>query len=507
VKPRHLTLAALAIIFGTSACATERHGVGLNKFDLVKQYTGYASGGDASHRYLKVTQAMGRKAILDARDANVGYLRVSATGFSPSDLQMWREEPSRYWARIDELMDDLDKAGVKGIFTFIWNTDQFPLMTGETAHDLLSNPDSRSYRAAESYIAQFVERYRHRRTILFYELTNEMNLGADLDTVSRCHKEEGKASCAAKANYTTAEMIQFTRRLAALIRGLDPARPISSGFAVPRPSAEHLRARPEWRTGKADFTPDTLQQFQRHLGDIHQDLDLISVHLYPTEANRRFGTSDRRSTQLLEIVKQAADNIGKPLFIGEFGDSERLDGTADSYTVRALDRIVALDIPYSAVWAWQFYQKTPYTTRDNQHTAYSLEPGITDAAIYAIARTNERMGKRVPARSLPDRIPPRVVLTWPLECSTLRDLQNLYAVASDDSGAMGAVEFWLDDRLQTSDFTPPYEATLATSGIARGEHTIKVKAIDQAGNSAEYLTIIRVGKQGPGSACSQGLER
>ena len=74
-----------AVVLGSNSLATENHqSIGLNKFDLLKQYTGLASGGDGSTRYRKVTQAMGRKAIADARDAGVTYLRVAATGFAPS---------------------------------------------------------------------------------------------------------------------------------------------------------------------------------------------------------------------------------------------------------------------------------------------------------------------------------------------------------------------------------------------------------------------------------------
>ena len=504
-----LLLTISSAVMGRNCHAAEiSQSIGLNKFDLLKQYTGLASGGDGSPRYRKVTQAMGKKAIADAHDAGVTYLRVSATGFGPyafnrpGDLDLWLKNPAAYWALIDELMGDLETYGMRAVFTFIWNPVQFPAMAGETVHDLLSNPQSRSAKLAERYILEFVQRYKGRKAVLFYELTNELNLGADLDTVARCRSQQQAPMCEPKSNYTTAEMIAFTRRLAGLFRGLDPARSISSGFSVPRPAAEHLRARPEWITGKADFTPDTPVQLEKNLADIHAGVDLISVHLYPYDGNRRFGVTDQRSTALLDTLKLAADKTGKPLFIGEFGDEERLDGGMDSYTVRMLDRIVALKVPYSAVWVWEFYQKSPFITG----TRHSLEPGVTDSLIDKIRQANRRMGNSVPSGDRPDNMPPRVVLTWPLDCTIVRDGQQLHAVASDDSGAVTRVEFWLDNVQVATDSATPYQATLKMDGVEAGDHALMARAFDHAGNRAEYRSRVINGKPSEGSPCGVPTE-
>ena len=504
-----LVLALCCVLLGSahSAGSSPTSSVGLNKFDLTNQYTGRASGGDGSPAYRKVTQAMGRKAIADARDANVAYLRVAAPGFAPSafqrpgDLDLWVKAPAAYWQLIDNLMDDLEAASMQAVFTFIWNPAQFPAMAGETVHDLLTNPTSRSAQLAERYVREFVLRYKDRKTILFYELTNELNLGADLDLVGRCRREQVLPLCEPKGNYTTEEMTGFTRHLAERIRSLDPSRPISSGFTVPRPAAEHLRARPEWVTGKADFTLDTPAQLEKNLADIHAGLDMISVHLYPNESNRRFGATDLRGTGLLDVVWQAANKIGKPLFVGEFGDVDSMEGEANTYTVRMLDRIAELKVPYSALWVWEFYQKTPYTTRDNPHTAFSLEPGTTDALIDRIRRTNIRLGNSLPHRQQPDQVPPRVVLTWPLACATVPDTQTIFAVASDDSGSVERVEFWLDNVLIAADPAPPYEATMEVGGFKKGDHALIAKAFDQANNQAEYHSRVIIGKPTMGSPC------
>ncbi|MGR8933850.1 MAG: Ig-like domain-containing protein [Gammaproteobacteria bacterium] len=471
--------------------------VGLNKFDLAMQYLGTASGGDGSERFRKVTRAMGRKSIVDAHDADVPFMRIAVTGYAPSaygkrgDLDLWLHNPSAYWAQIDALMDDLEAADMRAVCIFMFNPVQFPAMTRETVHDLLTDPQSRSSLLAERYIREFVQRYKHRRAVLFYELTNEFNLGADLDLAARCRKTLVAELCVPRSNYTTAEMIGYTRRFADLLHRLDPSRPVSSGFAIPRPSAEHLRAQPEWVSGKADWRLDTAAQFEKNLADIHAGIDLISVHLYPTPRSRLSPKAPTSATEELEIAKKAADSIGKPLFVGEFGDIKRIDGAPDSFPVLMLDRIAALKVPYSAVWAWEFYQRTPYTTRDSKPSAYSLEPGENDTLIAAIRQTNRKLGNRLTETvSGPDKSPPRVVLNWPLECAVLADAQAVHAVASDDSGKVARVEFWMDNRKFATDASPPYSANLTTAKLAAGRHWLTAKAYDQAGNAAEYHTLV-----------------
>ena len=353
--------------------APPQQAIGFNKFELAKQYLGNASGGDGSGRYRNVTVRMARKALADARDAGVRFLRVSATGFAPAapgqpgDLDLWVKDPAAHWAQMDMMFDDLDAAGLELVPSFVWNITQFPAMNGETVRHLVTDPKSSAYQMTERYVREFIQRYKGRKTILFYELTNELNLGADLDTVGRCTRESAPANmaplCKPKGNYTTDEMIGFTKRLAAVVRQADGSRQISSGFSVPRAAAEHLRARPEWVTGTADFSPDSVEQYQRNLADIHSSVDIISVHLYPGQGNARFGDTNPKGTALLEQTQKAAVKAGKPLFVGEFGDSERLDARPDSYTVRMIDRIAELKVPYSAVWAWEFYQRTPYQDR------------------------------------------------------------------------------------------------------------------------------------------------
>ena len=193
-----------------TAVVAVRPTVGFNKFDLVLQYLGRASGGNGTTRFQKVTQAMARKSIVDARNIDVTLFRVSATGFDPvafghpGDLDLWRVNPGAYFALFDRMMADLEANNVQIIPVFVWNPTQFPAMANETLDALITDPNSGSYQLLTSYVTEFAERYYDHRMLYFYELTNELNLLADLDMVQSCRRDFGDSEmCAHMGNFSS----------------------------------------------------------------------------------------------------------------------------------------------------------------------------------------------------------------------------------------------------------------------------------------------------------------
>jgi hypothetical protein len=162
-----------------------------------------------------------------------------------------------------------------------------------------------------------------------------------------------------------------------------------------------------------------------------------------------------------------------------------------------MDKLVELKVPWSAIWVWEFYQKSTYATHDNRHTAFSLEPGYTDSLIDRLRKIN--------GASVQEVAPPRVVLTWPLECAQLRKTTTVYAVASDDQ-AVDRVEFWLDGSMLARDDRPPYQTDLVVSGIQPGSHRLTAKAYDRTGKMASYSTPVTIGGGKVKSACELSLE-
>jgi hypothetical protein len=452
------TLPRQPTLDGSPTTRTAEPAVGLNKFDLFLQYLGHASGGRESGyqvgSYQRVTQAMAKKAIVDAHNVGVTYLRVSATGYHPvafrppwnSDLRLWRDNPTAYWELFDQMMNDLRSNDMRIVPVFVWNWTQFPAITGETATQMINDPNSESYQLLEAYISEFVDRYKNHPALYFYELTNELNLRADLDNIGRCSGARSfpPAACEPMGNFTTDQMIGFTSRLANYVRSLDPNHLISSGFSIPRPAAEHLRRKPEFSPVGPDWTPDSLTQLKTNLSDIHSGMDIVSVHFYNQEgSNERFGITGHTNAALLEKIKQTTDELDKELFVGEFGDVDPYvkDNKRALFTQNVLDEIAELKIPYSAPWVWEFYQRAPYLTYDNPNTSFNLEPGRTDLIISKITEANAELGNRIPSPQSRETTAPRVVVTWPLEGRLSCD-QLVYAVASDNSSTIPEVRFF-----------------------------------------------------------------
>ena len=161
--------------------------LGANKFDLFLHYFGginWRAGSERQH----VSKEMAKKSIKDAKDVGIGYFRVSVTGWAPTewgqpgDLDGWVNDPDNFWSLMDEMMDDLDESDVKIVPVFVWNYQSFPSMVGnETTRDLVVDRNSKSYEMLLKYTEEWIDRYKERDTVLFYEMTNEMNIVVDLD--------------------------------------------------------------------------------------------------------------------------------------------------------------------------------------------------------------------------------------------------------------------------------------------------------------------------------------
>jgi hypothetical protein len=475
--------------------------IGANKLDLFSQYLGTASGGNGSASYRYVTRAMAIKALDDARDAGIPYLRVSllpgeaGRDKSRDSLELWKSDPASYWRAMDQMMSDLDARGIRMIPVIAAARYKFPLTENESLRDMIANPSSRSALLAGKFASEFAARYAGRKTIVFYDLTNELNNFADIKAgQAACARLDNKqARCDALGNFSTEEMLGFVRRLAAQVRSGDPRAKISSGFSIPRPAAERLRRSPAFGAARAEGGKDSKEDFFAIMRALHKDMDIVSVHVYGGPKNQRF---DASALDLLADVKQVASAMGKPVFVGEFGYRHSAQSTAQ---LRAFMRkITELRIEYSAVWAWEFFQKNTYEVHATKPSNFSLEPGITDASIRELALANGVTWP--PAGTARDAEKPRIVLVWPLPCAQVAGKVDLRAVASDNSGRVRSVDFLVDGAVVGSDAEAPFRAEVAEGALRPGLRRIQVRATDVAGNVGEFSTEVVAGRGS--AACS-----
>lgn len=446
-------------------------------------------------------QTLARKAIVDAANDGVLYFRVSVTGYAPSspggrsDLALWLKDPARYWAAMDSMMDDMSHHNIKIIATLMFNPVQFPSMTGEKLADLINNPHSRSWQLLARYVTEFITRYRGKNLILLYEMTNELNVSADIDFLGYCKKVQTSLSCEAVSNFTSSELIAFSKRFYDLIKGLDPAVPVSTGFALPRRSAEHLHDHPAFLTGKADWTPDTMTQAEDNLAAMNKYADVLSVHIYP---DSRFGDlSAEHPLALIDSLNREAIALGKPLFIGEFGEKDPGKAQDRSFVDEMLKAIAEKRVPYSALWVWEFYQRTTYLTYDTTPTLYNLEPGYTDDVIQSLKQANTLLTKQY--APVAQNFSPEVVITWPLDCQTVTGPFVSYAVASSGGKAVSKVEFRLDGTLLQTVPHPPFRAEVHFAHDPSGPHQLTAIAYGKDGQQSHYT--IRLNPEAQTGAC------
>ncbi len=481
---------AIVIMIGavTCACGAAAGDMGANKFDLLMQYTGRASGGDGSPAYLRVTRAMGRKAILDGADAGFTFFRVSAPGFlstaatdkRKNDLALWFTDPQSYWRLVDAMFDDLDRAGIRLVPTFVWNAAHFPAVANESIGTLIRNPHSKSRALLEQYVGAFIDRYKDRKTILFYELSNELNLQADLDLHRRCLEHaHDPARCSIEDGFTTGDMIAFSRQMVLFIKQHDPSRRVSSGYSLPRPSADHLERQPEFSVQGPDWTPDSLAEFKDNLTRTQSPFDIVSVHVYQNATNARFGRPQDQVYRIIDDVGSVAHANHQSAFVGEFSG----DNGFVSHVSEALKDAV---IDYASVWIWEFYQFDTRHSFSTPASASSLEPGSTDAAIAGL-QISPAVGRVQSQR--PDAMSPRVVLTWPLPCSRIDKKVELFAVASGEAGdPVDHVDFYAGPNILGTSHSPPYRFSFDPVGLGDTPVVLEADAVTKGGRSSIFRT-------------------
>ena len=364
------------------------------------------------------------------------------------------------------------------------NPLQFPALAYETTADLIGDPASASRALLLRYVEEFITRYRARPTVLFYELTNELNLEADLDILGRCLAVLPAPNCAAYGNFTTAQMEEFSHAMARRIRALDPSRPIGNGYALPRPSAYHLALQPEFSPGGPDWTNDTAAQFRGVLAGYGAPFDLWSAHIYPGDV--RWGNPPGTEARTLAAAADAALHHGKRLYLGEFGDS-----TASPYLHSMLRGLAKGAVAYASVWVWEFYQQSTWQSADlTSSPPMSLEPGYSDAIDALLQRAAGGPGGRAAPAA-------RIVLTSPWPCATVGGTLTMFAAASAAGPwPIERVVFSIDGTPVGMSVNAPYSVTVPSG--SPGLHHIAATAY--AGTvSAEAQSPVLFGATG--AAC------
>jgi hypothetical protein len=234
------------------------------------------------------------------------------------------------------------------------------------------DPNSKTLAFMRQYIEDVVKRYVNSPAIWAWELGNEHSLAADLPNAAEqrppIHPTLGTRKERSAADDMTQEMIVTAcKEFGNAIRTFDKVHPITTGHSLPRSAAHHMRIERSW-------TADSKDEFAANLIEVTPDpVNLISVHVYPGDKQKRFGQTTVSFADILSLCMQTSRKAGKALFVGEFGAPDRTeDGGPEAARKDNLEIIAALEstgVPLAALWVFDlsdqdsFINVTPTNAR------------------------------------------------------------------------------------------------------------------------------------------------
>ncbi len=352
--------------------------LGVNKHELFSAY--YLA--DFFGSDLKVTLSAARRSLDALAQIGLTIVRFNALPHWSAQIEdTYLKQRETFWQRFDEMVRDCRERGIRLVPVLLWNIGAFIDIVGESLQDFVNHPKAKSRELFNSWVEDIVTRYKDEPTILFWEVTNEANLTVDLRpmfpqgvvpptdlTKPHKHLTRNPAPRDWRNNWSADEMAAFVRETAFLIKSLDKNHLVAAGYSIPRPSAWHLWLGSLKRAKEMDWTKDSDEEQANYIRMTHPEpLDFVDCHFYL----ERDATFDQ-----LALLKRVADELDKPLYVGEAGISVEVLGDQGYSNPVALDGLriyleamEALDVPLVLLWSWDDSCKPPHepVIRSDEH--------------------------------------------------------------------------------------------------------------------------------------------
>lgn len=327
-------------------------GVGVNYFDVL------------TRRLHSPTNQTSLEGLRKLGRMRIPFVRFAAA-YNHNDWNLFFENRAAYFRQFDEVVQTAEAADVGLIPSFFWHFMEFPDLAGEP-RDQWGNPDSKATKMMREYVGAVVDRYKDSPVIWAWEFGNEPNLMADLPNAAEFRKKGGTE----RDDLKSADLVVMLREFAAEVRRHDDHRPVFTGNSHPRASSWHNTAEKSW---KADSCEQTLEILRR---DNPVPLNTICIHLYADKPvkNEVAAWSDC-SSNYLSAVKSLAQEMKRPVFIGEFGLASKGDEAAEHAKFKQLlTDIGDAGVDLAAVWVFDLKtQDKDWNMTFNNSRAYMLK--------------------------------------------------------------------------------------------------------------------------------------
>jgi hypothetical protein len=220
-------------------------------------------------------------------DFNAMRTWVPGTGGDESGAayNAWKKDRDAFYSEFSRVF--IDQCRAKGVYLIL----TFTQLPESAAPGSKFDVDSPAYRAWKEFVQDFSMHYMNETQVLFYEVANEYRGSPrDLPGTRR-----------------------FYEQAAADIRAVDPNHLISSGVDGGMHWPDTPEAREFWVNINAS-----------------RGIDITSIHAYVNDPWTYNWHTERDYQRMVRGMVGAARELGKPLFLGEFGAEPRLSANGEN---------------------------------------------------------------------------------------------------------------------------------------------------------------------------------
>lgn len=341
--------------------------IGVNYCDLFQEVL----SNPENDRTLRGLRFLGEKRI--------PFVRFWCCGFWPKDWQLYMTDKEEYFRRLDLVVKTAEEAKVGLIPSLFWRFATVPNVVGEFV-DAWADPASKTRVLMATYVQEVVTRYRESPAIWGWEFANEVNLGVDLpngmEFLGKKMPALGVDLAKDERNLVTKDIaVAAYVAFATEVRKYDTERFITSGNSV-------LRASQYNQTAHGTWTKDSAEEAQQALAWLNPDpINVVSVHLYPGLENPLSHAGTTGTAEVIGLHKTWCEQMGKPLFVGEFAGLGHDRGKEIDMAVyrrvegELIDAMVEHRVDLAAHWVFDYTanRKGPGLIRPDNEWAWVLD--------------------------------------------------------------------------------------------------------------------------------------
>jgi hypothetical protein len=318
------------------------------------------------------------------------FVRVAVGMYSRSTwYNQWKLAKTAFYAKLDAYVAKAEALNLGIVAVLVWGprgfTDACYDISGEFQPvKNLAYKHTPAWQQFEEFVTEVVSRYKNSPAIWAWELGNEVvnSVGAEYYSTWKLDGtgvDGGSTALPANLNWGTRpsggsyqptdkmnmmEWQRFSTEFVALVNRLDENQraimsgsPIGNSFAVNAQTSNTLAADTltQWNgtTAATEFLPWVAFR--------DKAFNCVVQHIYPMNPadSRFFNGGEKTQAELITLSKGWADQVNRPLFLGEWGATywgDPVDETSTNLATEqanfnsALAAIVSSAVPLSAVW-------------------------------------------------------------------------------------------------------------------------------------------------------------